>query len=388
MQASSNKLAVSMPSDLRERRGEGSPGSHVSDFSSTGNVRGLCKMHTGLLQKQLEGDAAIGIVPAACAIAETPWNALEILGGPQCLTTALLDWEPLTPNWLRGLPALQFQRVPSSRPNALYVCPLSQQVGEDRRSYLLVCTAVAIAPAQQSAIEQQAALLSHSLVLHQRLHQQQAQIEQLQSQLHQTGHQLGNSVALVELYADLLVAELPQGPWHAKAELIGETVADMNETLAQLTRCDRVAPLQQQRADLHDILEDSHRSLLPWLTNKNLTVEWPEVSVTLFVDRWQMKQVFDNLLSNAMHFSPVGERIICDWQVFRNEVVISVRDRGPGLSEADLQQIFTPFYSRRPGGTGLGLAIARKIVMDRGGTLWAENLPEGGTQFSFTLPRT
>ena len=73
--------------------------------------------------------------------------------------------------------------------------------------------------------------------------------------------------------------------------------------------------------------------------------------------------------------------------VFRDEVLVKVSDQGPGLSEEDLKQAFTPFYTRRPGGTGLGLAIAKKIILDHKGSLWVQNLSSGGAQFSFSLPR-
>jgi signal transduction histidine kinase len=58
------------------------------------------------------------------------------------------------------------------------------------------------------------------------------------------------------------------------------------------------------------------------------------------------------------------------------------------MSQQDLENLFTPFYSKRPGGTGLGLAIAKKIILDHQGSLWAQNLPVGGAQFSMSLPRS
>jgi signal transduction histidine kinase len=116
-------------------------------------------------------------------------------------------------------------------------------------------------------------------------------------------------------------------------------------------------------------------------------MSYPDTAFTVAVDRSQIKQVFDNLLSNAVHFSPFGGTVTCQWQIFRHEVLFEISDQGPGLSEEDLKQAFTAFYSRRPGGTGLGLAIAKKIILDHHGNLWVQNLPGGGAQFSFTLPR-
>jgi signal transduction histidine kinase len=67
-------------------------------------------------------------------------------------------------------------------------------------------------------------------------------------------------------------------------------------------------------------------------------------------------------------------------------VRVSVRDSGPGVSADRLEQIFEPFVTSKPKRLGLGLAICRSIVAAHDGSLWAENSPEGGTVFTFSLP--
>jgi signal transduction histidine kinase len=105
------------------------------------------------------------------------------------------------------------------------------------------------------------------------------------------------------------------------------------------------------------------------------------------VDAWQFKQVLDNLISNAIHFSPKSSQIDCTWDVSESEILIEICDRGVGLSEDDLENFCQPFYSRRPGGTGLGLSIAQKVIHAHNGRLWAGNLPAGGAKVSIALPR-
>jgi signal transduction histidine kinase len=65
---------------------------------------------------------------------------------------------------------------------------------------------------------------------------------------------------------------------------------------------------------------------------------------------------------------------------------VSVSDSGPGIPEQDLNKVFDTFYTTKKQGTGLGLSIARNIIESFGGRIWAENRPEGGAVFRFTLP--
>jgi signal transduction histidine kinase len=63
-----------------------------------------------------------------------------------------------------------------------------------------------------------------------------------------------------------------------------------------------------------------------------------------------------------------------------------VRDKGPGINETLIKRIFEAFYTTKPQGLGMGLAICKSIIEAHGGRLWAENNPEGGATFSFTIP--
>ena len=107
----------------------------------------------------------------------------------------------------------------------------------------------------------------------------------------------------------------------------------------------------------------------------------------LLLDKLQIQQVFDNLISNAIHFSPNFGKITIERQTFQEEVLIKISDQGPGIPFEDIQKVFNPFYSHRVGGTGLGLTIAKKIILDHRGNICAQNLPDGGAAFSIILPR-
>jgi signal transduction histidine kinase len=216
---------------------------------------------------------------------------------------------------------------------------------------------------------------------------QKAEIQLLEQVLRRAEHQLRNPLALISLYSENLCRGLQSGGLQEQATIIRETVDDLSANLTDLVYCGQQAKLRVAPYDLREILADSIQGLRPWLEEKQVDICYPDKPVIVAVDRWQMKQVFDNLLSNAIHFSPEGGVVTCNWQVFAMEVIVEVSDRGSGLSQEDLKQVFTPFYSKRPGGTGLGLAIAKKIIFDHKGSIWVENLSVGGAQFSFILPR-
>jgi PAS domain S-box-containing protein len=108
---------------------------------------------------------------------------------------------------------------------------------------------------------------------------------------------------------------------------------------------------------------------------------------TLVAVNGRLVRGFQNLLQNAVQFSPRGAVVTVEGAPSESGIVTcTVRDRGPGLAEADLPRLFEPFYTRRRGGTGLGLAIVQRIVEEHRGTVGAANHPEGGAVITVRLP--
>jgi PAS domain S-box-containing protein len=106
-------------------------------------------------------------------------------------------------------------------------------------------------------------------------------------------------------------------------------------------------------------------------------------------DRDRIMQVFGNLVGNAIKFTPERGTITIETFANEKEVTFRVRDSGPGISEADVKNVFRPYWQAKKTahmGAGLGLAIVRGIIEAHGGRVWAENAPEGGAQFTFTIP--
>ena len=165
--------------------------------------------------------------------------------------------------------------------------------------------------------------------------------------------------------------------------------------------------IEQQRLDsnkmrlepsstvLRDIIEQSVENVSPMKNQKNqsITTEYDDTIPVLYIDSIRIGQVMDNLLSNAIKYSPEETSFNIKTSNHENEIKVSVRDNGIGLSKADIGELFKPFPSiARPpiteNSTGLGLCICRGIIELHGGKIWAESDGKGeGSTFTFTLPK-
>ncbi len=122
-----------------------------------------------------------------------------------------------------------------------------------------------------------------------------------------------------------------------------------------------------------------------------ITVELPEGLPPVRGDAAQLAEVLQNLLDNALQYTPPGGQINVTASLNGNEVTFTVADTGIGIPESDLERIFERFYrvdaarSREAGGTGLGLSIARHIVDAHGGRIWVESAVGRGSRFHFSI---
>ena len=118
----------------------------------------------------------------------------------------------------------------------------------------------------------------------------------------------------------------------------------------------------------------------------------PAIGLVL-VDPLKITQVCENLLDNALKYTPRGSHVDIQARLKGGEAEVSIRDNGPGIPAGDLPHIFERFYrvdkgrSREKGGTGLGLSIVKHIVQLHGGRVWVESPPGQGATFYFTLPQ-
>lgn len=120
--------------------------------------------------------------------------------------------------------------------------------------------------------------------------------------------------------------------------------------------------------------------------------QYPISPIWIEIDTDKMNQVLDNILNNAIKYSPDGGKITVSMQTTDTQLIIVISDQGLGIPQKDLPRIFDRFYrvdkarSRAQGGTGLGLAIAKEIVKQHHGFIWAKSEYGKGSSFTIVLP--
>ena len=210
-------------------------------------------------------------------------------------------------------------------------------------------------------------------------------------------HELRTPLTVIRGY----VEALQDDPGGSSAPQFLDTIARqstrMERLVADLLRLARLdarqEPLDTSRCDLDAlcaaVVADLQRALDA--KQQRVTVTVAPDAHTVIADQAKLHDVLRNLLENANNYTPEGASISITTTAAGGQVHLEVSDSGPGIPPEDLSRVFERFYrvdkSRsRPGGTGLGLAIVRHLVELHGGTVRAENRPEGGARFIITLP--
>lgn len=173
----------------------------------------------------------------------------------------------------------------------------------------------------------------------------------------------------------------------AHAERLGWLVEDV----LTLSSLEAGKGLQPAAVNVSELLRDYARSISPVSRAKRVTlsVRVPD-TLQAWADQPYLLQVVENLVGNAIKFHRPGGRIWLTARARGAEVVVTVRDNGPGIPTACLGRIFERFFKAPgtgAGGTGLGLNIARLIIERHGGRIWADSVPGRGAAFHFALPR-
>jgi two-component system, OmpR family, phosphate regulon sensor histidine kinase PhoR len=213
-------------------------------------------------------------------------------------------------------------------------------------------------------------------------------------------HEFKTPLTAIQGFAETLLAGAMDDPQNRIRFL--QIILDHSRRLARLT--DDLLELSRMDADRVDLeldrlsvsqfvqscIETTQRSAAEknLRVSVNLKTSLPDIAA----DRRRLAEVLQNLLDNAVQYTPSGGRITVSASSDGDEVEFSVSDTGIGIPKVDQPRIFERFYrvdvarSREVGGTGLGLSIAKHLVEAHGGRIWVESEVGQGSQFHFTVP--
>jgi signal transduction histidine kinase len=210
-------------------------------------------------------------------------------------------------------------------------------------------------------------------------------------------HELRNPLAALGNALNALQLAERIDPLHEAMQRQLKLLVRLIDDLLDIARINRgKLTVQRARTTLREILEASIETAMPLLLadRHRLDVRIPEDEIVLYADRDRLSQVFSNLLNNAAKYSPTDTTIELAVQSDGDSVEVAVVDRGIGLAEGHIDEIFEAFaqvdtsVERSRGGLGIGLTLVRRIVELHGGRVAVHSEGLGrGSRFSVVLPR-
>jgi signal transduction histidine kinase len=217
-------------------------------------------------------------------------------------------------------------------------------------------------------------------------------------------HEVKNPLASIEVMAGILKRQLTDQP--EALETLDDIIKEAkmaNAIVVEVLEFVRPIQLQVERVSLDEVIKDSITLAEGKMRRGAVSIDTAiaEDVPELLADSHQLRQLFSNLLANA--FEALGGegdvRIVASMvpedsspapldedEEDPPRVMVEVRDSGPGMSQEDMERIFSPFFTTKPQGTGLGLAIVRKVVDAHEGRIDAVSAPGRGATFRVTLP--
>jgi len=214
-------------------------------------------------------------------------------------------------------------------------------------------------------------------------------------------HDLRSPLAGIFAYVELLKDELKPVQGTHITDGLAEIHTEVKYMLNLVSNLLDYSVIEQGRLDLA-LQETSIRELIQNAVHLNsILADKRNIAIDLKIehdpgyikiDLNRIRQVLNNLLSNAIKFTPQSGVVTITLSRREDETLIQVKDQGAGVPPDDLGKLFKPFEKTsgrsvsNEKSTGLGLSICKRIVEAHGGTIWEQNLQEGGACFSFTLP--
>ena len=202
-------------------------------------------------------------------------------------------------------------------------------------------------------------------------------------------HELRNPLNTISMLMYAMAQEMPaEGSFGADLRIVQGELRRMSLLVEQLLEFARPRPPHFQRDRLDEIMEETLLLIGPEARARGVTIykEWEKALPPVWVDGAQIKQVFLNLLLNALQAMPGGGSLTVRLHVSGGSLLASITDEGEGIPSEVRANLFEPFFTTKAGGTGLGLSISQRIVEGHNGRLRIFSQPNVGTTAVVRLP--
>jgi len=199
-------------------------------------------------------------------------------------------------------------------------------------------------------------------------------------------HEIRNPLCSIELFASMLEKELADTQHRDLAQGISTGISNLNTILTNMLFFARPRKPVFKTLDLEETVKASLSMLAPLLSSRKISVEHSTIPCFIQGDAELLKQVFINIIMNAVQAMPEGGVIGITMTHAANGVTVHIADNGEGIAPENVEKIFDPFFTTKDSGTGLGLAITSKIMQAHDGAITVQSEASQGSTFCLMFP--